>query len=125
MPELRTFRCTGRDRYLGHERVWYVCATSEAAARQHIVRKGLLAPVIEAVDQSLVPADATVLLVRSGDDVAGAGRTPRVLQRVLLVLLGVALGLFAIGGYLFVNKAKEHLLRERGRTPPGAAVPAK
>ncbi len=122
---MNTFRCTGRDRYLGHERVWFVRAPDAGAARTHSEAKGLFAPVVEPIDEAQVPADATVLLVRGPGERGAGKRTPRVMQRVLLVLLGVALGLFAVGGYLFVNKAKEHLLRDRGRTPPGAATPAK
>lgn len=125
MAALHTFRCTGRDRYLGHERVWFVCAPDADAARAHSEIKGLLTPVVEPIGEAQVPAGATVLLVRGPGERGGAERPPRVVQRVLLVLLGVALGLFAVGGYLFVNKAKEHLLRDRGRTPPGAASPAK
>ncbi len=122
MPEQTTFRCTGRDVYLGHERVWFVRAPDAAAARAHAETKGLVAPVVEAIDEAQVPADATVLLVRP----AGASEpVPRVVRRMLLVALGVALALFVIAGFLFVNKAKDHLLRDRGRVPPGVAAPGK
>ncbi|MFN0012695.1 MAG: hypothetical protein ACKVS8_13740 [Phycisphaerales bacterium] len=122
MPEPITFRCTGRDVYLGHERIWFVRAPDAAAARAHAASKGLVAPVVEGIDEAQVPADATVLLVREAQAREGV---PRVVKRMLLVALGVALALFLIAGFLFVLKAKEHLLRDRGRVPPGVSTPAK
>ncbi len=114
-----TFRCSGADRYVGLPRVWFVCAADAEAARAHAQQKGLVAPAVERIETGEVPRDATVLLARA----ASADQSPGVVaRRTLRVVLGLALGLFVIAGFLFVMKAKEHLLRDRGRTPPGVSA---
>ncbi|MGD9690344.1 MAG: hypothetical protein AB7K52_14005 [Phycisphaerales bacterium] len=112
---MKTFRCTGRDAFVGEAREWWVEAASADAARELVEAKGLRGAAIVEAPVSERPTAAP--LYRMPGPVV---RSTAARRRTRLILLGMALGLFAVAMFLFAVKASSHLGRGR---PPVQGVP--
>ena len=103
------FHVTGRDVYQGQ--LWQAFIEAEtAAAAEAFVAARNIAPltVVLRADEAGLPVDVLRMRVPA---VMVAGPSTPLARRIMLVAIGVGIALFVIAGVLFVNRAKEHLLR--------------
>ena len=103
------FHVTGRDVYGGQKWEALVQADSAEAAERFVSARNI-APlaVVRRADEVGLPAD--ILRMRVPVVVVAEPSAPMG-RRLKLAAIGVGIGLFVIAGVLFVNRAKEHLLR--------------
>lgn len=112
------FVVVGKDAFKGQP--WRAVVEGDSAADiDAFVRSRLIVPgtIIELAADQATPPDTLEMRVPRP---RLAKPTSLVRRRVKLVLLGIGLALLVIAGTLFVNRAKEHLLRER-EVPLGEA----
>lgn len=107
--------------------VVYVEAEREVDARGLVEARGLWVKTAEVVDVSAVPAGVGWQRVPAPARVREVTIHSVARRRTKQVLTGLGLGAVVILAVLFVNRAKEHLLRSDvyPKTPPGqeAATP--
>ncbi len=101
--------------------VVYVEAEREADARALVESRGLWVKAAEVVDASAVPAGVGWQRVPAPEPVREATGASIAKRRIKQVLAGLGLGGVIVLAVLFVNRAKEHLLRSDlyPKTPPG------
>lgn len=103
------FHVTGHDVY--QKLPWQALIEAEtAAAADAFVTARNIAPltVVLRADEAGLPVDILRMRVPA---VVVAGPSTPLARRMKLVAIGVGIALFVIAGFLFVNRAKEHLLR--------------
>lgn len=115
-----TYRIRGRDESQGNTHTLYVLAPSPETAVAHLTQRGFFECEATEIHPEERPADQALVRVRSAEE--GPAPMPESMRRALLVSLGLGLAVFVILGVLFVNRAKEHLLRTdlRPNLPPNA-----
>ncbi|CAN5692071.1 hypothetical protein BH11PLA1_BH11PLA1_02940 [soil metagenome] len=106
-----TYRLQGTDEFQGLPREIFVRAESAADAAALMAERGIASAKIDEVEAA--PAGAGVVQRPTPPPPTSARR-----RRVRLVMLGIALALYAIAGVLFVIKAKEHIQKKRDPLPP-------
>lgn len=101
--------------------VVYVEAEREADARGLVESRGLWVKTAEVVDVSAVPAGEGWQRVPVPEPAREVTTRSIARRRTKQVLTGLGLGAVVILAVLFVNRAKEHLLRSDlyPKTPPG------
>jgi len=90
-------------------------APSREAVAEQLATHGLTVVSCERVSEPLSAQLASLRRQRIEPQADKVPRTPeqQLRRRILLISVGLGLGALIILGTLFVNRAKEHLLRER------------